>query len=45
MVYEFPQPLVASIRRGAAEADPVLAQLHLNLHRWALCWGFRSHAS
>ncbi len=39
VVYEFPQPLVASIRRGAAEGDPILAQLHLNLHRWALCWG------
>ena len=37
VVYEFPQPLVASIRAGAAAGDPVLQQLQLDLFRCAVC--------
>ncbi|KAK9840543.1 hypothetical protein WJX81_000451 [Elliptochloris bilobata] len=35
VVYEFPQPLVASIRRGADDGDAILQQLQLDLFRVA----------
>jgi hypothetical protein len=35
VVYEFPQPLVASIQQGARDGDPTLVQLQLDLFRCA----------
>ena len=46
VVYEFPQPLVASIQQGAREGDAILVQLQLDLFRCAPLHGaLRPHCT